>query len=402
MKPAKIVLIAVMTILVIGLIVGCSKKEEAGAPASKQAVEQPPIKIGAVFSVTGAGAKLGGQEKNTALMIQDEVNAAGGINGRKIQVIIEDDESNEENTQKAVTKLITSDEVVAIIGPTRSGSGFAAAPICEEAGVPLLSCAAAWIQLFMDRKTSNPMYKYVFKTPQNDSQCARNIFADCQKKGYKRIAIITGTDGFGAAGRQELLAAAKDFGLQIVADETYPPDASDLTPILTKIKSAKPQALINWSIVEAQRLLPAQVKQVNLKVQLYQSHGFGNPANITPAAEGLLFPAGRLLILDDLDKSNPQYAVLSKFKSDYETKYGENVSTFAGHAYDALWLIINAIKAGGADRNSIRSGVESTKGFVGTAGIFNMSPTDHCGLSDDAFVMITVKDGKFRLAEAVK
>lgn len=246
------------------------------------------------------------------------------------------------------------------------------------------------------------MYKYVFKTPQNDSHCARSIFADCEKKGYKKIAIITGTTGFGAAGRAELKAHAEDFDVEIVADETYPPDASDLTPILTKIKTTRPQALINWSIVDAQKLIPAQVRQVNMDVQLYQSHGFGNPANITEAAEDILFPAGRLLVVDDIDRANRQYSVLSKFKSDYESMYGENVSTFAGHAYDSLWLIINVIKDKGAERNNIRSGLETTKDFIGTAGIFNMSPTDHCGLTDDAFVFVTIKDGKFRLADAVQ
>jgi len=385
----------------IALVFGCSKKEEAGSPAEK-AAEGPPIKIGAVFSVTGAAAKLGGPEKNAALMIQDEVNASGGINGRQIEVIIEDDGGDPENTQKAITKLISRDNVVAIIGPTRSGCGFAAAPICEESGVPLVSCAAAYVQLFMDRNPSNPAYKYVFKTPQNDSHCARTIFADCVKKGYKKVAIITGTTGFGAAGRAQLIESVKDFGIEIVADETYPPDASDLTPILTKIKTTNPQALINWSIVPAQKLIAGQVKQINLNVQLYQSHGFGNPANITEAAEGILFPAGRLLVMGDIDRSAKQYSVLSKFKSDYEAKYNENVSTFAGHAYDALWLILNAIKAHGADKNNIRSGLERTQEFVGTAGIVNMSSTDHCGLTDDAFVLQTVKNGEFRLAKAVQ
>ena len=128
----------------------------------------------------------------------------------------------------------------------------------------------------------------------------------------------------------------------------------------------------------------------------------GNKGYIQPAAEGILFPAGRLLILDDIDQSHVQYSVLSKFKTDYEAKFNEEVSTFAGHAYDALHLVVNAIKAKGDDRDSIRDGLEAQKNFIGTAGVFNITPTDHCGLSDEAFAMLTVKDQEFRLADAVK
>jgi branched-chain amino acid transport system substrate-binding protein len=375
---------------------GCAKKKEPAVP-------KEPIKIGAVFAVTGAAAKLGGPEKNAATMVADQINAAGGINGRPIEIIIVDDQGLEENTQNAVKQLITRDNVVAIIGPSVTGAAYAAAPFCEENGVPLVSCAAAWTQLFVDRDLTKPMYKFVFKTPQNDSDCARKILEDCKSKGFTKVGIITVASGFGQAGRDVLKKLAPDYGITLVADETYPPDASVLTPNLTKIKAKKPQAVIHWSIVPAQGLIAGQMKQLKMTMQLYQSHGFGNKGYITPEAEGVLFPAGRLLVVDDIDSTNVQYKVLMKFKTDYEAKYGEEVSTFAGHAYDALTMVVGVIKAkGAADRGVIREGLEGLTGFVGTAGVFNMKPDDHCGLNTDAFVMITVKDGKFRLADAVK
>lgn len=391
MKLWKICGLAILALLI---AVGCGGGDKEDATSS-----QEPIKIGAVFSVTGGAAKLGGPEKNAALMIVDQVNAAGGVNGRPIELIVEDDQGIEEDTINALQKLIHRDNVVAIIGPTRSGNGIAAAGICEEAQVPLISCAAAWVQLFPENDTSKPMYKYVFKTPQNDSHCANHILSDCKAKGYTKVAIITGTTGFGAAGRAELLKRAGNFGIEIIADETYPPDATDLTPILTKIKAENPQALINWSIVPAQGLIAGQVKQIGMDVQLYQSHGFGNKGYITEAAEGVLFPAGRLLAVQDVDPSHVQYDVLTKFKSDYEKTYGEEVSTFAGHAYDALYLVIGAVKSDGATRDGIRDGLEKTKGFIGTAGVFNMKPDDHCGLPDEAFALFTVKDGEFRIVK---
>jgi len=389
----RIGIFAALLSLSIFAISGCGKQDQSATG---------PIKIGAVFSVTGTGAKLGGPEKNAAQMVVEQINAAGGINGRSIGLIVEDDQGVEENTVNAVKKLITQDNVVAIIGPSRSGNAYAAAPICEEAACPLISCAAAWVQLFPGNDLTKPMYKFVFKTPQNDSDCAVRILEDCKSKGFTEIAIITSSDGFGSAGRAELVKLAPNYGVTIVADETYPPDASDLTPILTKVKAKNPQALVNWSIVAAQGLIAQQVKQLGLKTQVYQSHGFGNKTYITPEAEGTLFPAGRLLVTNDIESSNPQYEVLKKFKTDYETKYGEEVSTFAGHAYDALLMLNEAIKAKGADRAAIRDGVEQLTNLVGTAGIYNMKPDDHCGLKSDAFAMITVKDGEFRLASAAQ
>ncbi len=389
----KVITFLAVALVTIGIVAGCGQKQE-------EAANLAPIKIGAVFSVTGNAAKLGGPEKNAAEMIVEEINAAGGVLGRQIELIVEDDEGVPENTVNDVEKLINRDGVCAIIGPTRSGCAIAAGPVCEEAGVPLVSCAAAWVQLFPGNDTTRPNYKYVFKTPQNDSHCARTIFADCVKRGFKKVAIISGTTGFGAPGRAELLASAGDFGIEIVADETYPGDATDLTPQLTKIKAAKPQALINWSIVDAQRLLAGQVKQNGLDVQIYQSHGFGNKGYIEPAAEGTLFPAGRLLVIGDIDPSHVQYKVLNAFKTAYENKFGEEVSTFAGHAYDALHLVINAIEAAGSDdKDAIRTALEAQKNFVGTAGVVNMTPADHCGLTDEAFALVTVKDQQFRLAQ---
>lgn len=397
MKLRRVFMCMAVALLAMMVVFGCS-----GGDGEKTPTATEPIKIGAIFSVTGGAARLGGPEKNAALMIQEQVNNAGGIKGRTIELIIEDDAGIVENTVNAIQKLIHRDNVVAVIGPTRSGNGMAVAPIAQESRIPLVSCAAAVTQQYPEGDMTKPVYPYVFKTPQNDSHCAITIFKDCQAKGFKKVAIITGTTGFGAAGRAELQRYAGKYDIDLVADETYPPDASDLTPILTKIKAEKPQAVINWSIVEAQALIAGQMKQIGLDVQLYQSHGFGNKAYITEAAEGILFPAGRLLVLNDIDPSDVQYDVLTKFKNDYETKYGEEVSTFAGHAYDALWMVLKAIETTDADRDLIRGGLEATNNFIGTAGVFNMAPDDHCGLTEDAFVMVTVKDGEFRLASAVQ
>ena len=358
---------------------------------SGTALAAEPIKIGAVFAVTGKASWLGEPERNTVKMIEEEVNAAGGINGTPIEVIVEDSVGMEPNTINAVKKLIANDEVVAIIGPSRSGCTMAIKPIMEEYEVPLISCAAA-------AAIVNPTAKWVFKTPQRDSDCVIRIYEHMQSKGMTKAAIITGTTGFGAAGRDQLKKIAGEMGIEIVADETYGPADTSMEAQLTKIKGTDAQAVINWSIVPAQVIVPKNMRQLGMDLQLYQSHGFGNPKfgeACGEAGEGIIFPAGRLLVVDTLADDNPQKALLAKYKADYEEKFKDEVSTFGGHAYDALWLIVEALKAVGPDKAKIRDYVENKKGFVGTGGVFNLSPEDHCGLQKDAFELITVKGGKF-------
>ncbi|RJP21134.1 MAG: ABC transporter substrate-binding protein [Candidatus Abyssobacteria bacterium SURF_5] len=350
-----------------------------------------PIKIGAVFAVTGKASWLGEPERNTVKMIEAEVNAAGGINGRPIQVIVEDDAGLEPNTVNAVKKLVAKDNVVAIVGPTTTGTTMAVKPIAEEYGVPLISCAAA-------EAIVNPVFKWVFKTPQKDSDCAVRIYEHMKAKGLTKVAIITSTDAFGATGRAQLQAFAPVMGIEIVADESYAPSDTDMTAQLTKIKGTPAQALINWSVGPVQVVVVKNVRQLGMTIPLYQSHGFGNPKNIEAcgaAGEGIIFPAGRLLVVEHLKDDLPQKAVLAKYKSEYEAKYKDQVSTFGGHAFDSLWLVIDALKAVGPDKAKLRDYIENRKGFVGTGGIFNFSAEDHCGLDKNAFEMMTVKEGKF-------
>jgi branched-chain amino acid transport system substrate-binding protein len=220
--------------------------------------------------------------------------------------------------------------------------------------------------------------------------------------GITRIAVLTGNDGFGAAGKKQLEDIAKTDGIEILISEVYDKGATDLTDILTKVKgTAGVQAVVNWSIVPAQSIVAKNMKQMGLNVPLFQSHGFGNPKYVEQAgvaAEGILFPAGRLLVVDELPADHPQKPVLAAYKKDYESRFKEDVSTFGGHAYDAVMIVIEGIrKAGSTDRDKVRDAVENLKGFVGTAGIFNYSATDHTGLGLDAFEMLTVKGGKFTL-----
>ncbi len=351
-----------------------------------------PIKVGALFSVTGPASFLGAPEAKTAEMFVANVNAAGGINGRKLELIVKDTGSKPENAVSMAKQLIDEQQVLAIIGPSTSGESMAVRNICQEGQTILLSCAAA-------ETIVNPIASYVFKTPQKDSDAARWIFKTIKDMGLNKIGVIASNDGFGMAGKAQLEKIAPEYGLEVAISEVYDKQETDLTGVLTKVKGANVQAVVNWSIVPAQALVAKNMKQIGLEVPLFQSHGFGNIKYAQAggeAANGSLFPCGRLLVAASLSDDHPQKALLLQYKKDYETQYKEEVSTFGGHAYDAVLLLTEAIKAAGsADKVKVRSALENLHGVVGTAGVFNMSPTDHNGLSMDAFQMLTVKDGAF-------
>ena len=373
----------------------CWLAAQLSVPCRSAAEEPKTIKIGAIFSVTGPASFLGAPEGKTAKMLVDKINASGGLLGQKLELIIKDSGGSPEKAVSFAKQLIEEDKVLAIIGPSTSGETMQIKKLCEENQMILLSCAAA-------DAIVNPLAKYVFKTPQKDSQAATWIYRTMKEKGITKIAVLTGNDGFGASGKKQLEDLAKTEGIEIVANEVYDKQATDLTDILTKIKGTPGvQAVVNWSIVPAQSIVAKNMKQLGMDIPLFQSHGFGNRKYVEQAgvaAEGILFPAGRLLVVDELPASNPQKQVLATYKKDYETAYKEDVSTFGGHAYDAILIVTEALKkAGTTDRDKVRDAIENLHGLVGTAGIYNFSATDHTGLDLNAFEMLTVKNGKFTI-----
>ncbi len=350
------------------------------------------IKIGAIFSITGAASYLGAPEEKTARMFVDQLNKNGGINGQTVELIVKDSAGSPENALSFAKQLIEENGVVAIIGPSTSGESMAIKELCETSKVPLISCAAA--ETIVD-----PQAHYVFKTPQKDSYVVKWIYETMKSMKISKVGVLASLSGFGKGGLAQLEKYAADFGITLVAKESYDPAITDLTALLTKLKAAGAEAIVNWSIEPAQSIVCKNMKQLNMTIPLFQSHGFGNIKYVQAAgdaAEGVIFPCGRLLVADALPENHPQKALLVAYKKDYEALYKEDVSTFGGHAYDALLILKTAIENGkSAKREDIANQIEKITGLVGTAGIFNLSATDHNGLGMDSLEMLTVKGGKF-------
>ena len=371
-----------------GLVLTCADRVQA----------KEPYKVGAIFSVTGRASFLGEPEKKTVEMIAEWINAAGGINGHPLELIVYDDESDDTKCNLAMKRLISLDQVPVVIGPSTSGTSLAIVNVADKEQVPLISCAAS-------KKIVMPVEDrhWVFKVAGSDIHVSQRIFSYMKSKGISKVAIMTGTTGFGASGREELLAYAPEFGMTIVADERYGPKDTDLTAQLTKIKGTDAQAIVNWSIGPTQVLAVKNWRALGMdSIPLYQSHGFGSRKNIELCgkdAEGVLCPLARVNIGRLLADDNIQKTTIMKYTEAYEQKYHEPISSFGGHAWDALYIAVKALENVGPDRAKIRDYIENLTGFVGQHGVFNFSPTDHNGLSKDDLEMVVVKNGDWAIAQ---
>ncbi len=351
------------------------------------------FKIGVLVSITGPTAFLGEPERNTLKMMAEKVNKNGGINGNKVKLIIYDTKGSPASTVVLTRKLIYSDKVDVIIGPTRSGSTLSIIPLIQRSHVPLISMAAS-------HKITRPVKKWVFKTAPSDSLAVERIYSYMKDHGISKIAILTASTGFGASGRGELKRLAGKYGIKILADETFGPKDTNMTSQLVKIKNTKGvQAIVCWGTNPGPASVAKGVKELGIKVPLFMSHGVASKRFIQlagDAANGIILPAGKLLVADQLPDSDPQKKVLLAYKKMYEAKFGP-VSGFGGHAYDAFNIVKLAIEHGATDRTSLRDKIEQTKNYVGVTGIFNYSKTDHAGLNPSDFCMVKIVNGNWKL-----
>jgi branched-chain amino acid transport system substrate-binding protein len=354
-----------------------------------------PIRIGSVVSATGAAAYLGDPELKTLQLYIERINAEGGVLGRKLELVHYDDGSEANKANSFAKRLIESDKVDLIIGGTTTGSTMAMIPLVEKAGMPLISMAAG-VPII------EPVKKWVFKVAPTDRMAAEKVFTEMQRLGLSKIGLLSETSGFGQSGSKETQAVAPRFGITIVANETYAPKDTDVTAQLTKIKSAPGiQAVFVFGAGQGPAVATKNYKQLAITLPLYQSHGVASEEYIKlsgPAAEGVKLPAAALVVAGQLAASDPQKAVVTAYEKTYKDRYKADVSTFGGHGYDALMIAVAALKkAGGTDKAKLRDAIEATKGYIGTAGQFDMSPSDHMGLSLSAFRLLDVKNGDWQL-----
>lgn len=363
--------------------------------AATTAQAQAPIRVGAFLSVTGPAAFLGDPEQKTLELYVERLNAAGGVLGRKLELVAYDSGGDAEKARTFAKRLIEQDRVDVIVGGSTTGETMAVVPLAEAAGMPFISLAGAVVIV-------EPVKKWVFKTPHTDRMACDKVFVDMKARGFSKAALISGSGGFDKSMRAQCLGVAKNHGIEIVADETYGGGDTDMTAQLTKIRNtAGVQAVLNAGFGQGPAIVTKNYKQLGIAQPLYQSHGVASKQFIQlagEAAEGVRLPAAALLVAETLPDSDGQKKVVVDYKRAYEARFKQDVSTFGGHAYDGLMLAVQAMqKAGSTDKAKVRDALESIRGYMGTAGVVNMSAQDHMGLDLTAFRMLEVRKGDWAL-----
>jgi branched-chain amino acid transport system substrate-binding protein len=352
-----------------------------------------PIKIGAIVSATGNSSFLGDPQDKTLHLYVDRINAAGGVLGRKLELVLYDDGSDANKANTFVRRLILQDQVDAIIGPSTTGSTLAVLPQADAAKIPMVSLAAASVIV-------EPVHPWVFKMPHSDRMAAEKVLQDMKQRGFTQMALLSDTGGFGKSGRTETLKVAERMGIKIVEDQVYGDKDTDMTPQLTRIKSSSAQAILVFGTGQPPAIIARNYQQLAVKQPLYTSHGQASLEFVRiagKAAEGVRMPSPALLVADALSDKDPQKAVSIVYQKAFEGQYKVDVSTFGGYAHDGLLMLVDAIKrAGSTDKEKVRDALEKTNGFVGVSGVYKMSASDHMGLNVSAFRMIEVQGGAFR------
>ena len=361
-----------------------------------------PIKIAGIFALTGRAAHIGTAQRDAVLLAIDEVNAQGGINGSKLEMIMGDTESNPTKAVMALKKVMESEDVVAIIGPTTTGTAMAMRGFIEKEQIPTFMHSGGDVILKAPLKKGDPstLPKWTFKSPYKAADAMGKICEYMSKHGIKKIGFLYSNEGFGKDGLRNVKVQAPKYGVAIVATEAFQPKDIDMTAQLTRIKAQGVDGIIAWTVGPAMGIVAKNIKQLGIEAPLFECHGAGDPIFwkvAGEAGEGVMMPSTKIVVGDQLADNDIQKKKTLDYVKAYKEKFNREPGTMVAYGADAAYIVIDAIKKVGPDRAKIREAIENTKGYVGLSGIYNMSPEDHNGLSMQDIVMIKATKGGWEL-----
>jgi branched-chain amino acid transport system substrate-binding protein len=356
------------------------------------------IKVGVTVSATGPAASLGIPERDTVALLPTK------IGGESVEYIVLDDATDTTQAVKNIRKFTAEDHVDVVLGTSVTPASLAMSDVAAETGTPMISVAA-------NAKLVEPVdgpRKWVYKTPQNDALMAAALADAMVKQHVKTLGFIGFSDAYGDGWLQEMKAAAEAKGIKVVAAERFARPDTSVTGQVLKLLSAKPDGILIAASGTPVALPQRELVERGYKGRIYQTHGAANNDVLRvcgKACEGMILPAGPLLVAAQLPDSNPVKASALVYVKAYEAKYGAGTTnTFGGHMWDAGQLINDAIpralktgaKPGTPEfRSALRDALEQVRELPASQGVFNLSPTDHAGLDERGRVMVQVVNGKW-------
>jgi branched-chain amino acid transport system substrate-binding protein len=349
-------------------------------------------KIGVILSLSGPSAPLGQSEQRSIQLLEKDLQKGDGINGGKVQFIIEDDESDPAKANVAVNKLIDQEGVAAIIGCSSTGSTLAIAPTVKKKQIPCVAMAAG-------TAVTQPTEKWLFSVAPSDVLVVQRVlmyFRDEAK--VKNVAILHDSNAYGTGGADVFNAQAPKYGVKVVADESYGSADTDMTAQLTKITQTPAQAILVWGTNPGPASIAKNIQQLNIKIPFVASSGIANQKFIElagSAANGVVFAASRLILPSTIPAGSDWEKAVNDFSSEYKAAYNISIDTFAAHGWDAGNMVVNAMKKAGTESTDIRDRIEQVKDYPGVDGVFTYSPTNHAGLKVNALIMVKIVNGQW-------
>lgn len=357
-----------------------------------------PYKIGVVVALSGYYTALGVPIRDGAVAAANEINASGGINGRRVELVILDDGTDETKGVLAAKKLINDDKVVAAHGPTGTGLSMAAIPVYQEGETPHIAISAADIIV-------DPVKKWTFKFIPGENKIIPELYAYLKSKGVKKLAVFYPATALGKEALARYQSSASKEGFELAAVETYDPNDKDFAPQLTKIKASGAQGLIVHDASIATALIAKQMKSMGINLPWTAPFGILGPANLQAAGDafdGLTVPAPKIFVAEQMLDNDPQKKVAVQYKEAFRKNTGKDADPNAFFGWDAVMVIAEAIKRTNADpdklaeaRAKIRDGIEGLRNYTAVVSSLSLSPTDHEGMPAGWSALVEVRGGKF-------
>ena len=356
------------------------------------------VRIGLMVSATGPTSAIGIPQKNTGDLLPRRIGST------TIEYVQLDDGGDTTRAVQNVKRLVQQDNVDALIGPSTTPNALAILDVIAEAGVPMMATVgtSAVVEPLDAKK------RWVFKTTQNDDLIAAALIRHMQKAGVKSVGFVGFNDPYGENWLKVFGGLAEKAGIRVAPVERYNRTDQSVAGQTLKLIAAKPDAVLVAGVGGPGVLPQITLRDQGYKGTIYQTHGVATDDFIRlgkDKVEGTVLAAGPMLVIDEIAEANPIRKVALGYINAYEKQFGQKPATFGANTWDS-WLILEralpvalakAKPGTAAFRTALRDAIEQEREIVGCQGVFNMSATNHNGMDERARVLVTVKDGRFRL-----
>lgn len=379
----KKICLALACMLMLTALAGCGSQGSSSEDSASST-----IKIGYFWPLTGGTAQAGQAALNGVQIAVNELNEAGGVLGKQLEIVSYDDKSSPEEAVKAATKLVQVDKVNAIFGSLHSANVQAAAPVIEEAKTICVSggTSPTWLE---------QGYTYLFRSISNSSVSAKQLAKYADSQNLRRIALFTSNSEYGTSGAEEFQEACKDYDIEFVASETMTDGDRDFTGQFAKINASEPDAVFVWCLGDDLGAVTKQLRQSGFDGPILGSESYTLPEileNAGDAANGVAFASQYIVYSDPNDAEDE---LMKEFLERYIEEFGEPpASDNAFRAYDGVMMIAEAMEAAQADSGeALRDAYNNIDGHVGLAGTFSYVGKNGEGI--DSMRIFQIQDGKY-------